>query len=483
MRPSRLELERFAEELAAVASGSILDRVWRPTKTSLLLEIRGLSALQQAKRPRLYLDLAHGGPWIAVTPRWPDTPAAPDRETLELRGCLENRKIAAIGIEAERRLVIVLANGLRFVVQLAGRYPQAGVLDPEGAPLCALLPTRAIVDDGSPPLPAGADPLPDSPDWLLAHGELAWERHDATARERRRDDLLVAAKRQLKQTRRRIAGLTETLTRTGERDRLARDAELLAGSLHLVEKNATSVMAMDWSADPPAPVLVALDPALSGSANLERLHTRRKKLERTRDAIGPQLAGAEREATRLEALLAELAATPPEDEARLDALALELGTQPSPSEPGAARASERSQARTRLPYRVFRASDGSEILVGRSARDNDALTFKVARGADLFLHARDVPGSHVILRAQGRHPHHPEALLDAAALAAWHSQLREDTVVDVLWTERKHVRKVKGSPGLVQTASPRNVAVRRDPERIARLYATLGDAGDTDERR
>ena len=113
------------------------------------------------------------------------------------------------------------------------------------------------------------------------------------------------------------------------------------------------------------------------------------------------------------------------------------------------------------------------IWLGRAARHNDALTFKHARGSDVWLHARDSPGSHVVLRLdKGREPGQ-EALLDAALLAAWHSKLRGENIIDVMWTYRKHVKKPPGAPaGLVSVAQSHTIAVRHDEARLARIYRT-----------
>lgn len=490
LRPTLPELERLAAELSELTVGSVIEKVWRPTETSLLLEIRGLKALAAEKKPRLFVSLEHGAPWVAVTTRWPETPQAPDRETLELRRYLENRRITAVGVEADRRLYLGLHGGHAFLVQLAGRYPQAGVLDEAtGEVACTLLPTRALRDDDSPPLkspplePHELDTASSSPPWLLVHADRAWAAHDRRRHLRHLDELRVAARRALAKREKLATSLRADLEKTEARHELVRTAELLKGSMHLVRPKADSVDATDWTTDPPAVMTIPLDPQLSASGNLERLHHRRRKLERQHDALVPQLAELDRERAALLGLVAELDtlanAVPVTNEAdaltaiesRLTALSGMARTAPTQATKGRDRDGER------LPYRTFRAIDGSEILVGRSAKDNDALTFKVARGSDIFLHARDVPGSHVILCHRKKGPPHPEALLDAATLAAWLSKLREDSVVDVLWTEKKHVRKVKGSPGLVQTAATRNVAVRRDPQRVERLYKTL-DGGD-----
>lgn len=486
-RPTLPELERFAAELSELTVGSVIEKVWRPTETSLLLEIRGLKALAAEKKPRLFVSLEHGAPWVAVTTRWPETPQAPDRETLELRRYLENRRITAVGVEAERRLYLGLHGGHALLVQLAGRYPQAGVCDDNtGETACTLLPTRALRDDDSPPLkpPPFKSPPPNEAaeparPWLLAHAERAWAAHDQRHHLRHLDMLRVAGRRALAKREKLATSLRADLEKTETRHELVRAAELLKGSMHLVRPKADSVDATDWTTDPPAIVTIPLDPQLTASGNLERLHHRRRKLERQHDALIPQLAELARDKAELQNLIDELDTLSSENrspaepgplstiESRLTALS---GTARTPQTQAP---KSRDRDGERLPYRTFIAIDGSEILVGRSAKDNDALTFKVARGSDIFLHARDVPGSHVILCHRKKGPPQPEALLDAATLAAWQSKLREDSVVDVLWTEKKHVRKVKGSPGLVQTAAARNIAVRRDPQRIERLYRTL----------
>jgi predicted ribosome quality control (RQC) complex YloA/Tae2 family protein len=510
-RPTLPELERFAAELSELVVGSVIEKVWRPTETSLLLEIRGLKALTAEKsangsspsrrpaaeragagerygeRPRLFVSLEHGAPWVAVTTRWPETPQAPDRETLELRKYLENRRITAVGVEADRRLYLGLHGGHAFIVQLAGRYPQAGVCDENtGEPACALLPTRAVRDDDSPPLkPGHLDPAPTPTPWLLAHAERAWAAHDHHQHQRLLDELRVATRRALSKRDKLAAALRADLEKTDARHELERTAALLAGSMHLVRPKADAVDATDWTTDPPTVVRIPLDPQLGASGNLERLHNRRRKLERQHAALVPQLEELAKGRAELTSLLSELdtlANEPPglSQLTALSALESRLTALTGPVRGARAQAPKaRDREGLRLPYRTFVAVDGSEILVGRSAKDNDALTFKVARGSDIFLHARDVPGSHVILCHRKKGPPHPEALLDAAALAAWLSKLREDSVVDVLWTEKKHVRKVKGSPGLVQTAATRNVAVRRDPQRIERLYRTLAGEKDT----
>ncbi|HEV7857512.1 MAG TPA: NFACT family protein [Pyrinomonadaceae bacterium] len=110
--------------------------------------------------------------------------------------------------------------------------------------------------------------------------------------------------------------------------------------------------------------------------------------------------------------------------------------------------------------RRYRSSDGYEILVGRAARDNDHLTFRIARPHDLWLHAADYPGSHVVVRNPTRAEIPQRTIIEAAQLAANYSHAKRDAKVDVHYTPRKFLSKPKGAaPGLVRMSSFRSITV------------------------
>jgi len=115
---------------------------------------------------------------------------------------------------------------------------------------------------------------------------------------------------------------------------------------------------------------------------------------------------------------------------------------------------------------------GAPILVGRSARDNDALTLRVARGNDLWLHTRDVQGAHVIVPGAGESPD-ARTLADAALLAVHFSSARGQDGAEVAWTHRKHVRKPKGAaPGSVVVTQEKVLRVRLEEDRLEVLLRT-----------
>jgi predicted ribosome quality control (RQC) complex YloA/Tae2 family protein len=118
---------------------------------------------------------------------------------------------------------------------------------------------------------------------------------------------------------------------------------------------------------------------------------------------------------------------------------------------------------------------GNSVYVGRSGHQNELVTFDIAGPDDTWLHARGVPGSHVVIR--WRSPDSPESLDTveaAAALAAWYSAARDSGGVEVDVARRRHVRKIKGAgPGMVTYRNERTIRVQ--PAAEERLRHILSD--------
>ena len=119
--------------------------------------------------------------------------------------------------------------------------------------------------------------------------------------------------------------------------------------------------------------------------------------------------------------------------------------------------------------RRYLSTDGYEILVGRTARDNDTLTFRVANPNDLWMHAGDYPGSHVVVRNPTRKEIPHRTIIEAAQLAGKFSQASGDAKVVIHYTERKFLSKPKGAaPGLVRLSRFRSLTVE-PKEAVSRL--------------
>jgi predicted ribosome quality control (RQC) complex YloA/Tae2 family protein len=126
----------------------------------------------------------------------------------------------------------------------------------------------------------------------------------------------------------------------------------------------------------------------------------------------------------------------------------------------------------RLMPRRYRTAGELEIWVGRSAAGNDHLSVRLARGRDLFFHLDGAPGSHVILRTEGRTDPPSEALLDACELAVHFSKAKNASRADVHAVPIANVRKPKGSkPGLVTVHGGKTIHLRRTEARLKRILA------------
>ncbi|MFH1422257.1 MAG: NFACT RNA binding domain-containing protein, partial [Planctomycetota bacterium] len=122
--------------------------------------------------------------------------------------------------------------------------------------------------------------------------------------------------------------------------------------------------------------------------------------------------------------------------------------------------------------RRFLSSDGFHILVGRNQRENDKLTMQMAQPNDIFLHIGGYSGSHVIIRANVSKEVPKTTLHEAAVLAAHFSKARNNSVVDVSYTEKKYVRKPHGAKaGLVYLQRHKTLTIRRDTTLLDKLFA------------
>jgi len=179
-----------------------------------------------------------------------------------------------------------------------------------------------------------------------------------------------------------------------------------------------------------------------------------RKARRGFEKVSDRLPQVENEIAQLEKYLAEIDAGV--DASALNALAAQLNL-PAPEK----KSSQPAKKEEKIPgVRRYRSSDGYEIMVGRAGADNDHLTFRVAKSYDLWFHAADYPGSHVVLRNPQRKPVPPRAVTEAAQLAAKFSQARTLPRAAVNYCERKYVTKMKGfAPGQVRLSSFKTVMV------------------------
>lgn len=284
----------------------------------------------------------------------------------------------------------------------------------------------------------------------------------------RRRDLRRTLSRRIKRQRRLVGKVEADLERAGAAEALASQGELLKANLHRMHRGMDSIEVADLFHEG-QPLTIELDPSLSPTENLSKKFARARKGRRAAEVAGRRLTEVRAELERLEAgreLLDEAA-----EGAELEELAAELGLVRASGRLAGRPARRRGEPR-RQPYRTFRDGQGRPMYVGKSAGDNDTLTVKIARPPDLWLHARGVKGSHVVVPLDKGEEVGTERLLDAATLAAHYSDERGNSPVEVIHTPRRYVQKRRGlGPGKVLLQQEKVLLLELEPERLRRLLA------------
>jgi predicted ribosome quality control (RQC) complex YloA/Tae2 family protein len=238
----------------------------------------------------------------------------------------------------------------------------------------------------------------------------------------------------------RLASLQRSMTDDTEREVLKRSGELILAYQYTIMPGQPELRAQ-YDTDQ-AELVIKLDPRLSALENAQHYFERYQKAKRALDDVPQRIEQTEAELDFLRQLAIdlELAASWPDiDEVQQELQSRGLWKGPSKRVPGVQKSA---------PLRVVTA-DGWVIWVGRNSRQNEQVTFEKGAAADLWLHARAVPGAHVIIKTEGRPA--PEAVIErAAGLAAFYSARRTEAKVPVDVTARAFVRKIKGgAPGMV----------------------------------
>ncbi len=256
-------------------------------------------------------------------------------------------------------------------------------------------------------------------------------------------------------TARKINKQKTELAQCGNREQLRIYGDLLHANLYRIERGAASVEAENFYDENGGTVVIKLNPALSPAANAQRYYKDYQKAKTAETVLAEQIEKGKAELSYLESVLDSVNRA--ETERELSQIREELTEQGYLRRPKG-----KAQKQAQLPPKEFLSSDGFRVLVGRNNRQNDKLTLKTAAKTDLWLHTKDIHGSHVIICAEGK-PVSDTAILEAARLAAYHSKARESTNVPVDYTLAKYVSKPAGAkPGMVIYVNNKTVYV--DPE-------------------
>ncbi|MCM1022566.1 MAG: NFACT family protein [Prevotella sp.] len=284
------------------------------------------------------------------------------------------------------------------------------------------------------------------------------ERDGVSRMKQRSQDLHRLLQNTSERISRRLAVQREELKKSADRDKLKLMGDLISANLYRIEKGMTCVKAENFYEDGCPPIEIKLDPRLTPSKNMQKYYAEYRKADTAEKILTEQIARGEEELLYIDSVFDALTRTKSEDE--VNELRLEL------SEQGYIRSSKlKGKPPKSRPPLEFRSPDGFTVLVGRNNKQNDALTTKLADKTDIWLHTKDITGSHVIIRAEGREV--PDGtVMWAARVAAFHSKAKNSSQVPVDYVPVRFVKKPSGAkPGMVIFTNNRTLYVKPlDPD-------------------
>ncbi len=243
-----------------------------------------------------------------------------------------------------------------------------------------------------------------------------------------------------------------------DRERLRQLGDILTANLHLIQKGQTKVRVQDFYDENMAEIEVPLSPILSPQQNAAKYYKDYARMKTAEKELTRQIELGQQELIYLQSVLEELNRA--ETEAELEEIRQELQTGGYLKQDSGKRKIKTAKL---VPMR-FESTDGYPIYVGRNNRQNDELTFKLARKDDIWLHASKVHGSHVIISCAGVTPP-DDTITQAAQLAAYYAETTGGQNIPVDVVPVKLVKKTPDrKPGMVIYHSHRTVIVNPYPD-------------------
>lgn len=278
----------------------------------------------------------------------------------------------------------------------------------------------------------------------------------------RAKDLLKTVNNAYARVSRKLELQKKELAECGEREVFRVCGDLINANIYRLEKGMTKCVLEDFSTGEPREI--ALDARLTPAQNAQRYYAEYRKLDTAEKKLTELIKSGTNELAYLDSVLDCVSRA--DGDRGLDEIRRELREQ-GYIKSGKQKSDER-QRKLSEPMR-FTSSDGFEILVGKNNRQNDLLTLKTAKATDMWLHTKDIAGSHVIVRTNGQAL--PEqTLFEAAQLAAYHSKGRGGSGVPVDYVAVKFVKKPAGAkPGMVIFTNNRTLYVTPDKDLVERL--------------
>lgn len=278
---------------------------------------------------------------------------------------------------------------------------------------------------------------------------------------KQKQSAIAKIEKEIRRAKKRLEGCLQTLETCRNWEKVHHEGLLLQSNLFRLAKGMKEIVVSDWELEGKERT-IPLDSLLPPQDQVAALFRRSKKL-RKGEVHAERMAGLAEQGVQARLEQKAVLETIPDLQALHEYFSRHLIGNRAISQPLISKAQEPAK-----PYKTFTSQAGIEIWVGKSAKDNDKLSFHYANGLDLWLHARNYPGSHVVIRCPKGQEVDPETLQDAAELALRFSKAKDSGCGEVTLTQAKDIRRT-GTPGKVMLSRHKTLKTALSDKRWERL--------------
>ncbi len=468
---SSRQLGRLVAEIKTDLSGGIIKNIDQRDANTLIFEI-----VQGKQRHRLLFSAHRHFTRVHLVQQKTPRSNIPTGFCQQLRAHLRHKRIEHIQQKNEDRIIELSCswskespNIIHFVAELTGTSANFYLLDAKGQILGMLrqAPPSRNLQQGlsyiSPPRqtttrfqetqipPVDLKPFPLNHALETYFFKLEQQAHKIQEQK----EILAHFNTAIKRLQKRLKRLKAHADATEHSLRYRDYGEYLKYHLHEISPGASSFSYPNPHSSDQEKSIIPLNPALSATQNMAQFFKRYKKAVREKSM---HLNLREEAECKLNKLTAGKEAVIEDRAISLEDFPL-LSTQKNPQ----------TKTEKKGPQ-TYLSSDKLRLMVGRNSLENDTLTFRIARGNDLWFHARGVSGSHLVVRMEKRKELPPQTLLEAATLALYFSVYRKAGKGEVMYTHKKYLQRPKnGKAGSVICAQEKTLFIEIDPTRLSRI--------------
>ncbi|MFA9456150.1 NFACT family protein [Halalkalibacter sp. AB-rgal2] len=274
-------------------------------------------------------------------------------------------------------------------------------------------------------------------------------------------DLERFMKNEWQKNKKKIKKLEKTLIQADQAQQYQKLGELITANIHAITRGSKSIDVVDYYDEDGQTITIQLDPQKTGAENAQAYFKRYNKAKNSVKVVQEQIEKSKEEMAYFEQLIQQMESASPKD---IEEIREEL------IEEGYIRRRQQSKKKKKAmkpQIEAYRSTSGIDFYVGKNNKQNEYVTMRFARQDEIWLHTKDIPGSHVVIRSTEPDQ---QALLEAATVAAYFSKARQSSSVPVDYTKIRHVKKPNGAkPGFVIYEQQTTLFVTPDEDLVRSL--------------